>query len=56
MARLYLDKIKKIDKQHNNVHDRVIATYTTFELDGEKFLQIDTYGREAREDQSVVSV
>ena len=36
--------IEKIDKSRNNRPDEAPATYCTFEIDGEKFLQIDTYG------------
>ena len=49
MARLKIDKIIKIDKQRNSVHEEVVGTYTTFESDGEKYLQIDTYGKSERE-------
>ena len=47
MARI--TSITKIDKKRNSVHDEVPATYTVFSQNGEKYFQIDTYGREERE-------
>jgi hypothetical protein len=38
---------KSMDR--NSVHDRIDATYTTFERDGRKFIQVDSYGRAERE-------
>jgi hypothetical protein len=38
---------KSMDR--NSIHDAIDATYTTFERDGRRFLQIDSYGRAARE-------
>jgi hypothetical protein len=35
--------------ERNVVHGSIGATYTPFESDGEKYLQIDTYGSDARE-------
>ena len=44
MAQISLDSIKRIEKYRNTIHDKVYTTYTTFEADGEKYVQIDTYG------------
>jgi hypothetical protein len=55
MARISLDGIKKIEKYRNTIHEKVHATYTTIETDGEKYLQIDTYGRIDRENPEKVS-
>lgn len=49
MAQISLESIKKIDKQRNTVHDKVHTTYTIFEMDGETYVQLDTYGRIDRE-------
>ena len=49
MARLDLDHFKKIDKQRNTIHDKVVGTYTIFESGNLKYLQIDTFGRLERE-------
>jgi hypothetical protein len=37
---------KSIDR--NSVHDRISATYTVFDRDGEKYIQIYSYGSEDR--------
>lgn len=49
MAQISLDNIKKIEKNRNTIHEKVHAAYTVFEMDGEKYVQIDTYGRIDRE-------
>lgn len=49
MARIDLETFEKQNKERNNLHDKVVAKYTTFELAGEKYFQIDTYGKADRE-------
>jgi hypothetical protein len=49
MARIDLETLKYIDKDRNTVHIKVKTTYTVFEVDGEKYFQIDTYGKSGRE-------
>ena len=50
MARINLDTIRKNDKDRNTVHTPVTATYTVFDtVDGEHYVQIDTYGKNDRE-------
>lgn len=48
MARLNLQSIKKIDKIRNTIHESVVTTYTVFSYNEEKYLQIDTYGKQDR--------
>lgn len=55
MARIDLNKIKKIDKNRYYVHEEIIATYSIFEQSGEKYFQIDTYGRSDRDIPEKVS-
>ena len=55
MAQISLESIKKIEKNRNTIHDKVHTTYTTFEMNGEKFVQIDTYGRIDRENPEKIS-
>lgn len=55
MAQISLDSIKRIEKYRNTIHDKVYTTYTTFEADGEKYVQIDTYGRIGRENPEKIS-
>ena len=49
MAQINLNNIKRIEKQRNTVHDEVYSTYSVFEIDGERYVQLDTYGRVGRE-------
>jgi hypothetical protein len=49
MARIDLETIKRIDKDRNTIHTKVYTTYTAFEADGQKYFQIDTYGKSGRE-------
>ena len=55
MAQISLESIKKIEKYRNTIHDKVHTTYTTFEMNGEKFVQIATYGRIDRENPEKIS-
>ncbi len=48
MARIEEKRLKKIEKERNQIHDVVGATYTTFEKDGELYFQLDTYGKDGR--------
>lgn len=48
MARLNLDSIKKVEKERVTVHEKVTSTYSIFETDGKKYVQIDTYGKSDR--------
>jgi hypothetical protein len=47
MALIKYFEEKRMDR--NSIHDAIDATYTTFERDGRRFIQIDSYGRAARE-------
>lgn len=49
MAQIDIKTIKKLDKERNNVHEKVFTTYSIFEIDGEKYVQFDTYGKSNRE-------
>ncbi len=55
MAQISLESIKKIEKYRNTVHEKVHTTYTAFEMDGDKYVQIDTYGRIDRENPEKIS-
>ena len=43
MARISIENIRKLEKSRNSVHEKVETTYTIFKMDGEKYVQIDTY-------------
>ena len=47
MARI--EQLPKKDRQSSSRHKIAEASYSSFEIDGEKFLQIDTYGTADRE-------
>ena len=49
MAQINLKNIKKIEKNRNTIHDKVYTTYTVFNADGDRYVQIDTYGKIDRE-------
>lgn len=55
MAQISLDSIRKIEKQRNSIHEKVETTYTTFKNSGNKYVQIDTYGRIGRENPEKLS-
>lgn len=55
MAQINLENIEKIDKNRNSIHEKVYTTYTVFEHAGERFVQIDTYGRVDRENPEKIS-
>jgi hypothetical protein len=44
--------IRAFEKKYmdrNSLHEEISATYTVFERDGRKLIQVDSYGREDRE-------
>lgn len=55
MAQISLESIKQIDKYRNAIHEKVHATYTVFEQNGVKYVQLDTYGRIDRENPEKIS-
>lgn len=55
MARINLENIKKIEKNRNTIHDKVYTTYTVFDTDGNRYVQIDTYGKIERENPEKIS-
>jgi hypothetical protein len=48
IALITADKFKRLEKNRNNVHKPVVATFSVFEVDGKKYFQIDTYGSSER--------
>ncbi|NLT16952.1 MAG: methionyl-tRNA formyltransferase [Clostridiales bacterium] len=55
MAQINANKFVRIEKQRNNIHEIVSSTYTVFEGNDKKYLQIDTYGKQDREMPEKVS-
>ena len=56
MAQINLKNIKKIKKNRNIIHDKVYTTYTVFNADGDRYVQIDTYGKIDRENPDKIFV
>lgn len=48
MARINVVTMEQVEKVRNLVQDEVEATYSVFDKDDKKYIQIDTYGREGR--------
>lgn len=55
MAQIDIGNLTKVNKERNSIHDQVYATYTVFDNNGEKYLQIDTYGKAVRENPEKIS-
>lgn len=55
MAQINVQNIERLEKQRNIIHKEARATYTIFEVDGEKYVQLDTYGQEDRESPEKIS-
>ena len=55
MAQISLESIERIEKSRNTLHEKVSSTYTVFEKDGQKYFQLDTYGRDDRENPEKIS-
>jgi len=49
MAQIDINKIEKLTKDRNTIHDKVYTTYSSFDSYGAHYVQIDTYGRSDRE-------
>lgn len=49
MAQINLEEFKRLEKDRNTVHNKVVASYSVFDAHGEKYFQIDTYGNSDRE-------
>lgn len=48
MAQIDVETITGVNKERNSLHAKVHTTYTSFEQNGKKYFQIDTYGRADR--------
>ena len=55
MAQINLDSIERIEKTRNVLHEKVHTTYTVFEKDGQKYVQLDTYGKDDRDNPEKIS-
>ena len=55
MAQIDIETIEKLHKDRNTVHEKVYATYSTFDNYGKHYVQIDTYGRSDRAQPGKIS-
>ena len=55
MAQISLESIERIEKTRNVLHEKVHTTYTVFEKDGKKYVQLDTYGKDDRDNPEKIS-
>ncbi len=55
MAQIDVEKIVKLSKERNTIHEKVYTTYSSFDKFGERYLQIDMYGRSNREQPGKIS-
>ena len=55
MAQIDIKTIEKLPKERNTIHEKVYATYSTFDSYGEHYVQIDTYDRSDREQPGKIS-
>ena len=55
MAQIDIGKIEKLTKDRNTIHEKVYATYSSFDSCGKHYVQIDTYGRSDREQPGKIS-
>ena len=49
MARIDMETLIRLEKERNTVHSKVQTTYSVFNMDDEKYVQLDTYGRPGRD-------
>ena len=55
MAQISINSIERIEKTRNTLHEKVHSTYTVFEKDGRKYVQLDTYGKDDRDNPEKIS-
>lgn len=55
MAFIKKDQLIRLDKNRNSIHKSVSASYSTFEHQGVKIFQIDTYRTDDRKDRGKLS-
>ena len=55
MAQIDIEKIEKLDKDRNTIHEKVYTTYSSFDKFGKHYFQIDMYGRSDREQPGKIS-
>lgn len=49
MAQIDVKTIEKLEKERVFVHEKVYSTYSSFDNNGEHYVQVDTYGKNDRD-------
>ncbi|MDR0910647.1 MAG: hypothetical protein LBM77_12890 [Spirochaetaceae bacterium] len=49
MARIDFSHLEKRERERHSLQTSVLASYSTFIVDGEKYFQLDTYGTKDRQ-------
>lgn len=55
MALINKNRLNKLEKNTNSLHKEVEGTYSTYILNGSKYIQIDTYGSTERQYKGKIS-
>ena len=55
MAQINENTLSKKDRDRYSIHEKIDSSYSIFSIDGEKFFQIDMYGKSDREIPGKVS-
>ena len=55
MAQINENTFSKKDRDRYSIHEKIDSSYSIFSIDGEKFFQIDLYGKSDREIPGKVS-
>lgn len=55
MAQINENTFSKKDRDRYSIHEKIDSSYSIFSIDGEKFFQIDMYGKSDREIPGKVS-
>jgi len=48
MAKVTFERLKKVNKEHTYLHEKVDSTFSVYDVEGKKLFQLDTYGKNSR--------
>ncbi len=51
----FVRRFERMNMRRNSLHDEIAARYAVFEHDGRVLVQINTYGRDERQDKEKLS-
>lgn len=55
MAKVTFERLKKIEKEHTFLHEKVDSTFSVFDVDTKTVFQLDTYGKKSRKINGKIS-